>query len=331
MNSLISVIIPNRNGAGTIRRCLEAVCSSSYDNYEVIVVDDASEDESVDIIREFPCTLVQIDNHSGAACARNRGALRSSGDILFFIDADCLVREDTLALVNYALQSGGTDIIGGTYTMIPADPGFFSTFQSIFVHYSETKRLSDPDYVATHAMAIRAETFRASGGFREDFLPIIEDVEFSHRLKKAGYRLAVWPGLEVRHIFNFTLAGSLRNAFRKSLYWTMYSLGNRDILADSGTASAGLKTNVAVWALLIPAVVISVLTRSRTPLLFIPLLSGFNILVNRGLFSAFFRAGGTFFALSAVMYYMFIYPLPVCLGAVAGAARYLLMKIKKAG
>jgi len=55
MSPLISVVIPNRNGAATIGRCLEAALGSRYDNFEVIVVDDASEDDSLDQIRRFPC------------------------------------------------------------------------------------------------------------------------------------------------------------------------------------------------------------------------------------------------------------------------------------
>ena len=236
MDPFISVIIPNRNGADTIGKCLEGVYSSEYKNFEAIVVDDCSEDDSVEIIEKFPCRLVRLESHGGASKARNTGARQAKGEALFFIDADCVLNLDTLATAVEAFRRHKDKVVGGTYTPLPYDRGFYSTFQSIFINYSETK-YKEPDYVATHAMLISRELFTESGGFNEDFLPILEDVEFSHRLRKAGTKLIMLPELTVRHIFNFTLGRSLRNALRKSMYWTMYSIRNRDLLADSGTAS----------------------------------------------------------------------------------------------
>jgi glycosyltransferase involved in cell wall biosynthesis len=64
MTPLISIIIPNRNGEATIRLCLEAVYRSDYTRFEVIVVDDDSEDRSVAEIERFPCRLVRLDSCS---------------------------------------------------------------------------------------------------------------------------------------------------------------------------------------------------------------------------------------------------------------------------
>ena len=113
MEKLISVIIPNYQGGTTIARCLEAVFASSYQNFEVIVVDDCSGDNSVEVIKTFPCKLVPLDSHAGAAQARNIGAAHSRGDTLFFTDADCLLQENTLALVNQALSAADPNTVIG--------------------------------------------------------------------------------------------------------------------------------------------------------------------------------------------------------------------------
>ncbi len=182
----ISVIIPNHNGSATIAKCLEAALASRYPKFEVVVVDDCSGDNSVEIINQFPCKLIRLDKPSGASKARNIGALNSHGDILFFTDADCLLRKDTLSLVARTFSEGAPDsIIGGTYTPVPYDRSFFSVFQSTFIHYSETKKPKAPDYIATHAMAVDAVVFKKMGGFSEDFFPILEDVELSHRLRRS--------------------------------------------------------------------------------------------------------------------------------------------------
>ncbi len=323
MTPRVSIIIPNRNGSATIGRCLEAALASRYADFEVIVVDDDSADGSVDIIGRFPCRLVRLTEHCGAAQARNVGARHSQGEVLFFTDADCLVNADALQHVMKALASApvGT-VVGGTYTRRPADDRFFSRFQSVFIHYSETKNLSSPDYVATHAMAMTAETFHRAGGFKESLRPMLEDVEFSHRVRRRGGRLVMNPRLQVRHVFGFSMVGSLRNAWRKSMHWTMYSLRNKDLFKDSGTASLELKTNVGLYFLNLLLFTLYVVTARGGWLV---LLAGSvlaNIVVNRGLLRAFVHANGAWFSLWATAYYLGVYPLPVGIGAMTGVTRW---------
>ena len=324
MSAFISVIIPNYNGGKTIGDCLEAVLASDYGEFEVIVVDDCSSDDSIEVIKRFPCKLVRLDRHSGAAKARNAGAWQSRGEILFFTDADCLLQHDTLTVASETAALEGPDVIvGGTYTLLPHDKRFFSRFQSVFINYSETKQAANPDYLATHALAIHARTFRDNHGFAEDFLPILEDVEFSHRLRRAGYRLVLSPAIQVRHIFNYSLYRSLRNAIRKARYWTLYSLRNRDLLRDSGTASTELKLNVAAY--LAVALLLFTYFASGNSVLLVPaaMVLATNAWVSRGLLKAFFRTGGLGFASAAALYYLLLYPLAVGLGAGIGAVKAL--------
>ena len=324
MEKFISVIIPNYNGSATIGKCLEAAFESSYGNFEIVVADDCSSDNSAEIIKQFPCRLVELKTHGGAAKARNAGALHSRGEVFFFIDADCLLSVDTLSLANRAITKAGTDtVIGGTYTSIPYDKDFFSTFQSVFIHYSEIKNTVRPDYIATHAMVISAETFRKSGGFNEDFLPVLEDVEFSHRLKRGGFRLVMDPGITVSHIFNFTLKRSVLNAYRKARYWTIYSIVNGDMLTDSGTASTELKINgIVYWACQLCSLFF-VLTGAAAWLFLLAAFVGLNIFVSRGLLAEFYKTGRGQFALCATLYYLLLYPAPVWAGTVAGLTAYV--------
>lgn len=320
----ISIVIPNYNGSATIGKCLEAAFASRYGNFEVVVADDCSTDDSVEIIRRYPCKLVRLEKHSGASAARNVGARNSRGELLFFTDADCLIREDALSLANAATEKveRTNAVIGGTYTPLPVDTGFFSVFQSLFVHYSETKK-KEPDYIAGHAMVIDADLFRKSDGFNENFLPLSEDVDFSHRLRRSGSRLFMRPEIQVAHVFNFSLVRSLRNALRKSMYWTAYSLSNRDLLADSGTASTDLKINGACFFLNAFFTLLFLLRHDASWLSPVPILIAVCLFVNRGLIRLFGRAKGPAFAIAAASYYIMVYPLPVITGALAGIMRYL--------
>jgi GT2 family glycosyltransferase len=321
MSSFISVIIPNHNGGDTIEKCLGAVFSSRYQPFEVIVVDDASSDNSVELISRFPCRLIRLEKRTGASGARNTGARASAGEVLFFIDADCVMAENTLSLVHNAVVDQKDVVVGGSYTPIPYDSNFFSIFQSIFINYFELKR-TEPDYIASHAMALEKSVFESSGGFHERFLPIIEDVELSHRLRRSGHRLQMAPDILVRHIFNFTFWKSLRNAYRKSRYWIMYSLENRDVFTDSGTASQELKVNVVSFFLILFFLMLY-LSSASGMFLFFPLITAcFNLYINRNLLRAFARAQGALFGIPAALYYTLIYPLAVGMGSFSGMINY---------
>ena len=319
---MISVIVPNHNGSATIATCLRSLFSSHYQAFEVIVVDDCSSDGSIDIIHQFPCRLIRLDRREGASKARNTGARESCGDVLFFIDADCVVQEDTLARVADAYRNAPDSVTGGSYTPVAHDDSFFSTFQSVFINYSELRNPA-PDYIASHAMVIGKSIFEKSGGFAEDFMPILEDVEFSHRLKRAGVRLSMDSAILVRHIFHFTLKKSLRNAMKKTKYWTGYSLGNSDLANDSGTASRELKINVATacmsWILLFCYLG----SRESLFLLCMLIVTALNIIYSRGLMQAFFRVKGWPFGIRAALYYCCIYPLPIIAGGISGMLFYV--------
>jgi len=167
-------------------------------------------------------------------------------------------------------------------------------------------------------MIIQAEIFKKSGGFNEDFMPILEDVEFSHRLKNMGYRLCMHPEILVQHIFNFTLIKSLRNGIRKTKYWSIYSLNNRDLFSDSGTASQEFKFNVLSCFANFGFLFLGLLLSTWFFIIPILLLYGTNLYLNRRLIRAFYTSIGLYFAISAVLYYTFLYPFAVGIGAFSG-------------
>lgn len=323
----ISVIIPNYNCRDTLFSCLNSIVSSGGVHFEVIVVDDGSDDDSLRVIKQFPCTVIR-QSHQGASAARNAGARASRGKILFFTDADCVLAEDTLARALSSInEHDDQTIIGGSYDAKSYDHSFYSRFQAAFIHYSETKHTNNPDYIATHAMVINREVFLANGGFKEQWLPIIEDVEFSHRLRRGGYSLVMDPDLLVQHIFNFSLFKSVRNAVRKASYWTLYSMGNKDLLKDSGTASHELKFNVAFFYLMLMFLSLTVLTHN--PIFLIPALLSIslNLCCNQRLLQHFNRHYSHGFQFGASLYYLFVYPVPVSLGGLIGVSKFMRLSL----
>jgi len=324
VNDLISIIIPCHNSAHTIGVCLQAILQSDYPHYEIIVVDDCSTDNTRHIIGDYPCRLIALPQHRGAGYARNVGARASRGNILFFTDADCVLQKTTLRTVAETMTTIGDNVmIGGTYTEQPYDRDFFSRFQSLFIRYAETKHIQNPDYIATHALAMPAVLFHQHDGFNNHEFPILEDVEYSHRLKRSGVKLIMNPELQVQHMFNFSFLRSMRNAVRKTRFWTSYILSNQNLLADSGTASHELKFNTMSFAVTI--LLLLLYTFSGNYLF--PGLFGALLLVNLSLnfkfLASIYRVQGFVFTLTATCYYLFVYPIAVSTGSALGISSYI--------
>ena len=86
---LVTVIVPVLDGAATLRLCLDSIVRSNFTDWELIVVDDGSQDDSPEIAVRSGATVLHTTERQGPGSARNLGASRAKGEILFFIDADC--------------------------------------------------------------------------------------------------------------------------------------------------------------------------------------------------------------------------------------------------
>lgn len=89
---MVSVVIPVFNGAATIGRCIEALLAQTYpkDHYEIIVVDNNSTDDTDDIVKRYPVTLLYEREIQSSYAARNRGICHAQSEIIAFTDADCV-------------------------------------------------------------------------------------------------------------------------------------------------------------------------------------------------------------------------------------------------
>lgn len=87
----VSVIIPVYNSSKYIKECLDSVIKQTYKNLEIILVDDKSSDNSIEIIKSYNdkrIKLIELENNVGAAISRNKGIEASTGDYLCFLDSD---------------------------------------------------------------------------------------------------------------------------------------------------------------------------------------------------------------------------------------------------
>lgn len=250
----ISVVIAARNASRFLEPVLDSLRRNGGADVEALIVDDCSDDDTPARAARLGARVVRLPAPVGAAAARNVGAKEAAGEVVMFTDHDCCMCDDTLARVRDALpRLRGTMVLGGTYSTDPYDAHrFASCFQSLHVHYSETRRMQ-PDYLASHCFIMNRALFLREGGFPESLSLILpngccQDVLFSHALRRHGFTLEIDPRIQVRHIFNFTVPHSVFNAFWKSRAWTRVALSEGSLLRDSGSASTEMKASAGLLA-----------------------------------------------------------------------------------
>jgi glycosyltransferase involved in cell wall biosynthesis len=211
----ITVIIPTYNAAKTLADCLRSVFASQYPNYEVIVVDDGSRDDSATIAQQFPCRLVRLPKNVGASQAKNAGAAQATGDVVFFTDSDCLLRPDALHLIAENLADPS---VSGVVGLLDADIGyadFPSQYKNLWMHYTYLRLPRRVGVFYTSAAAARTSAFSQVGGFDGNYTgaSITEDMDLGQRFLTAGHILVSEKRLLVQHLKHYSLKELLTTDF----------------------------------------------------------------------------------------------------------------------
>ena len=131
----VSIIIPTFSASLTLKECLASIFSSSFNDYEVIVVSDNSTDDSVKIASEFNTNIIELPENKGPGNARNEGAKIAQGDILLFIDSDVIINKDSLSLIIDKFTSGKVEAIQGIYSHEPTYESSATQFYQSYLYY----------------------------------------------------------------------------------------------------------------------------------------------------------------------------------------------------
>ena len=201
-----SVIIPVYNRPDEVDELLGSLAVQTFRDFEVIIVEDGSSVPCEGVVGDY---RDRMDIHyyykpnSGPGQTRNYGAERSRGEYLLILDSDCILPEGYLAAVEAELRREPADAFGGPDR---AHDSFTSVQKAI--NYAMTsffttggirggKKKMDRFYPRSFNMGIRAEVYRALGGFSR--MRFGEDIDFSIRIFKAGYRCRLFPQAWVWH------------------------------------------------------------------------------------------------------------------------------------
>lgn len=224
----ITVIIPVHNGARTLPRVLSALAEADPPPHEIIIVDDASSDESPAVAEKQGCRVIRLAKNVGAASAKNCGAASAGGELLFFTDADIVVPRDIFAQVTRTFQAKTCDGLVGLLDPAIPDKDFATQFKNLWMNYTYARFASAAriGLFYTSAAAIRRDRFLQLGGFDENYrgASIAEDTEFGQRAWAQGARILLDPLLSVVHLKKYSLAGVLREDLRRAYALTLMRL-----------------------------------------------------------------------------------------------------------
>ena len=228
-SDLVSIIIPTFNSQKDIGELLRGIRRTNLPNYEIIVVDDKSTDETTALCRKHNVDmLIELDRQGGPARARNIGAARARGEIIIFVDSDVTFHDEVDIFLGIFEQFASHDEIDCICTISdvqPAIPNAIAYNNSIYHHYYIRKMLGDRKQIqgrimffSTRLGGIRRERFRTSGGFQESLPGVMnEDGEFWTRLYHKGYQTLVDGSLIHIHRYPTNLMRFIRSYFLSSM------------------------------------------------------------------------------------------------------------------
>jgi glycosyltransferase involved in cell wall biosynthesis len=214
-----TVIVPTFDRPRALAACLDGLTDLDYpkDRLQVVVVDDGSQPPATTSSHgERPTLGIELvrQHHAGPAAARNRGAERATGELLAFIDDDCVPRSDWLRRLAERWRAGDEQGVGGqTMNALAGNLCSEAAQLVIDVGYRQNNHgAPERRWFTTNNLAVAADDFRALGGFDPSYLTA-EDRDFCSRWGESGRRLAWEPAAVVEHRNRLGLASFARLHF----------------------------------------------------------------------------------------------------------------------
>ncbi|MBC7805432.1 MAG: glycosyltransferase family 2 protein [Akkermansiaceae bacterium] len=299
--STITVIVPVYNAEKTLRACLEALMNAEQTPEQILVVDDCSTDDGMQVAAMFGTDRLQImtavsDQPGGPGDARNRAARVAIGDILLFVDSDVALHRDAVRRVR---ESFATEpeiaALFGSYDDAPPAPGLPSRYKNLLHHHVHQHGQKDAGTFWAGCGAVRRDVFLAVGGFDVARFPrpSVEDIELGMRLRRLGHAIRLVPEIQGTHWKRWSLGNLIRtDIFARAVPWTVLLLEEGNGLPND--LNLGLRSRLSAFAALLVAAApfAALVLVSPYLLLLIPIGIVLVVTANASLFRFFGKRGG---------------------------------------
>ncbi|MDK1081112.1 MAG: glycosyltransferase family 2 protein [Anaerolineae bacterium] len=303
-----SIIIPVKNAEETLERCLDSIKRSRFTDWELIVIDDGSSDKSFEIGSKHTNKCIRISDSRGPASARNFGANQAQGEYLFFTDADCVLHDDTLFLIEKFLKQNPEYIaLIGSYDSEPDAKNFVSQYKNLFHHYTHQTSTEVATTFWAGCGAIQREAFLEVGGFDEELYPrpSIEDIELGYRILSAGGKIYLAKNVQVKHLKTWTILSLWKtDVFSRGIPWSKLLFKSNTIPTDLNLQTYNRWSVVIAWIFLFSLG--SFLFKSTFGLISIPA-AAILLYLNLPLYQFFIKKRGAFFLSKAVLLHWIFY------------------------
>lgn len=196
----VSVVVCSYNGAATLHGCLDSLMKLDYPDFEIILVDDGSTDDTPQIAADFPQVRHIRQENRGLSVARNVGAEAANGEIVAYTDDDCVVDRDWLTYLVQAMRDQQVQAIGGPNLPPPTDSW---VAKCVAASPGGPSHVMLDDRYAEHVpgcnMAFYRDELLDLGGFDPQFRQAGDDVDVCWRFLDAGKKIGYAPGAMVWH------------------------------------------------------------------------------------------------------------------------------------
>lgn len=216
-----------RNAHETVSHQLEALCGQTVQDFEVIVVDNGSTDDSASIVQSFQrrlpgLRLITANDGAGVSFARNRGVQAALAANILLCDSDDVVDRGWVAAMTLGLQQ--SDIVGGRLDVTALNSQQVRSMAAAPPATALPSAMKYLPYATGANMGFRRTVFDALSGFDEAYVGGHEEVSFAWRAQKAGFSIEFVPDAIVNYRLRGTLKGVMRQRFGYGRsYAQMYS------------------------------------------------------------------------------------------------------------
>jgi len=196
----VSVIVPHLNQTEALDRCLASLAASTRRPDEVVVVDNGSVRLPESVCARHAGVRLAREDTPGPGPARNTGVAMSTGDILAFIDADCIAAPDWIAtLADRLAADPEAQVLGGAVLVAPADPAQPTALEAYEMVYSYRMDwyLRERGFTGAGNMAVRRSAWERVGPFAG--IATAEDIDWCHRARALGVPIAHVAAMRVWH------------------------------------------------------------------------------------------------------------------------------------
>ena len=229
----VTAIVAVHNGAPTIAACLDAIVTQSHPVASILVIDDASTDGTVELVRgrgDPRIELIALTRNVGPAEARNLALGKVRTDCFWIVDADCVPRPDCLAILGAALTTDpAIGIVGGPNPQNPRTVTYAAAAFDFSNRYlvDPAARPTDVPYVVGANMLVRRAVIEQVGTY-DPALRIAEDFDLCVRARQAGWRVVFEPRAVSEHRHPRTsVASYLRYQYKIGRYGCRFRLKHR--------------------------------------------------------------------------------------------------------